>query len=304
MKICPYCESEISNTAKKCKHCWEWVINKNNEKENNQVIENWDNSKQKKEYYKRRINDIIWIIIWIILTLIIWFIYNYYIKDNDIEKVWNNWTINTYETKNNTQEIEFSDEETILRSIGRNCTYLQYNERYCWNIINWYWQSHYANWDEYLWQFKNSKRNWYWIMKYNSWWLYKWYRKDWKKHWNWIMVLFDWSIMKWNWDNGEPSWYWEIHYESWRIYKWNFAWWKKEWYWYYDLWKWIYEGNFKNWIMNWKWKLTFEWCTLDTNFNNWIPTGDYTLTCNDWTIEKWNIEKTFWNNSFMSILNE
>ena len=25
MKICPYCESELSDTARKCKFCWEWV---------------------------------------------------------------------------------------------------------------------------------------------------------------------------------------------------------------------------------------------------------------------------------------
>jgi len=25
MKICPHCKSEVSDTAKKCKHCWEWV---------------------------------------------------------------------------------------------------------------------------------------------------------------------------------------------------------------------------------------------------------------------------------------
>ena len=28
MKSCPFCEWEISNTAKKCKHCWEWVVEK------------------------------------------------------------------------------------------------------------------------------------------------------------------------------------------------------------------------------------------------------------------------------------
>lgn len=26
MKICPYCEAEIANNAKKCKHCWEIVV--------------------------------------------------------------------------------------------------------------------------------------------------------------------------------------------------------------------------------------------------------------------------------------
>ena len=30
MKECPYCFWEIVDRAKKCKHCWEWVIDSNN----------------------------------------------------------------------------------------------------------------------------------------------------------------------------------------------------------------------------------------------------------------------------------
>ena len=30
MKECPYCFWEIVDKAKKCKHCWEWVIETNN----------------------------------------------------------------------------------------------------------------------------------------------------------------------------------------------------------------------------------------------------------------------------------
>ena len=29
MKKCPYCLSEVQNKAKKCKHCWEWLVNEN-----------------------------------------------------------------------------------------------------------------------------------------------------------------------------------------------------------------------------------------------------------------------------------
>ncbi len=44
MKICPYCESELSDTARKCKFCWEWVntrLFKGNNKylSNNEFIE-------------------------------------------------------------------------------------------------------------------------------------------------------------------------------------------------------------------------------------------------------------------------
>ena len=43
MKECPYCLSEIPDQAKKCKHCWEWVVDNNSfrnlKNENNADIE-------------------------------------------------------------------------------------------------------------------------------------------------------------------------------------------------------------------------------------------------------------------------
>ena len=40
VRQCPYCEAEVSETAKKCKHCWEWIneIDENyNNEENNSI---------------------------------------------------------------------------------------------------------------------------------------------------------------------------------------------------------------------------------------------------------------------------
>jgi len=29
MRKCPYCEAEVSETAKKCRYCWEFLIENN-----------------------------------------------------------------------------------------------------------------------------------------------------------------------------------------------------------------------------------------------------------------------------------
>ncbi len=50
MKICPFCESELSDTARKCKYCWEWVTNN---------LENWvksSNLHEEVEEYLQSLN--------------------------------------------------------------------------------------------------------------------------------------------------------------------------------------------------------------------------------------------------------
>lgn len=54
MKNCPYCEWEISDTARKCKHCWEWV------KEKKEIIEDDDNYSEPEEKWSRKINSKKW----------------------------------------------------------------------------------------------------------------------------------------------------------------------------------------------------------------------------------------------------
>ncbi len=46
IRLCPYCEAELSETAKKCKYCGEWVDEGSSDKEGNCSIngqnrENW-----------------------------------------------------------------------------------------------------------------------------------------------------------------------------------------------------------------------------------------------------------------------
>lgn len=52
MKICPYCESELSDTARKCKYCWEWVNEKINEEINEEI-----NEKVKRKGINEKINE-------------------------------------------------------------------------------------------------------------------------------------------------------------------------------------------------------------------------------------------------------
>ena len=50
MKICPYCESELSDTARKCKFCGEWV---NKEKESHDTGKDHDTIKESPEISKK-----------------------------------------------------------------------------------------------------------------------------------------------------------------------------------------------------------------------------------------------------------
>lgn len=52
MKKCPFCEWEVSETAKKCKHCWEWI------KENVYSVDENDNKRQLTKWGKKVWNNV------------------------------------------------------------------------------------------------------------------------------------------------------------------------------------------------------------------------------------------------------
>lgn len=68
---CPYCEAELSETAMKCKHCWEWVEEKNLNKENgNRII----NSQDSENWFSWRINRKSFFLVYLIIAIIQWVI--------------------------------------------------------------------------------------------------------------------------------------------------------------------------------------------------------------------------------------
>ena len=68
VRLCPYCEAEVSETAKKCKCCWEWLNNSQLKEKNNTSF-----SKSKIEIGKREKkveeNDSYWKSFWIKLLM-------------------------------------------------------------------------------------------------------------------------------------------------------------------------------------------------------------------------------------------
>lgn len=100
MRNCPFCEWEISNTAKKCKHCWEWVVEKEikiTEEDEDDVP--YTSEKTKKSTPKNKKNhdwdgqskiskfisdNFVFIIIWVI---VIFFMAKSLLKDSN--KQWN-----------------------------------------------------------------------------------------------------------------------------------------------------------------------------------------------------------------------
>lgn len=71
MQKCPYCLSEISEKAKKCKHCWEWVEQKKSE-------QYWD---KKINWVTSSVRRLI-IVLYFLITIPAFFIILYLIWDN------------------------------------------------------------------------------------------------------------------------------------------------------------------------------------------------------------------------------
>lgn len=54
MRICPYCNWKISDTAKKCKHCWERVNQLNNHDESKKI----ENQKWEDKHFEKKIKKV------------------------------------------------------------------------------------------------------------------------------------------------------------------------------------------------------------------------------------------------------
>ena len=69
VRLCPYCEAEVSKTAKKCKYCWEW-INHNQPKEINNTSFSKNKIETRKTEKNVETNSSYWKSFWI--KLIMW----------------------------------------------------------------------------------------------------------------------------------------------------------------------------------------------------------------------------------------
>jgi len=72
IRLCPYCESEISDTAKKCKHCWEWLDEESIKSVKNDVSESFRKKPilQHKNEKNREEESSYWKIFW--MKLLMW----------------------------------------------------------------------------------------------------------------------------------------------------------------------------------------------------------------------------------------
>lgn len=88
MKICPFCESELSDTAKKCKFCWEWIMNGGK----------WEWWNNKYENSKSVITATRWMrfmsrfIDMLLIFSIIWWFINFYYIFSKKTTLWNLWS--------------------------------------------------------------------------------------------------------------------------------------------------------------------------------------------------------------------
>ncbi len=130
MKKCPFCEWDVSETAKKCKHCWEWVIeNKIENKDKDDEIEyeestSYAKKNHKKNTQKNRNNNWEWeskvskflsdnfvfIVIWVIA---IFFMAKSLLKDSSNQ--WNYVNENLDETTENSEIIDNDETEFALK---------------------------------------------------------------------------------------------------------------------------------------------------------------------------------------------
>ena len=173
MRTCPLCKWKISNTAKKCKHCWEWVTKSNNYTKKYEVHESHNEKKLSNN----------WLIIWLVVGMCILFCIFALpkIMDNDIVKDWYN-------------TIKYDNWDI-----------------YEWNIVNeqknWKWTYYWADWDRYEWEWKNDKKNWYGKFYRPDWDYYKWEWENDKRNWKWTYYWADWRIYEWEWKNDKKNWY-------------------------------------------------------------------------------------------------
>ena len=79
---------------------------------------------------------------------------------------------------------------------------------YIWNfkdgLFDWKWKIYYANWDNYEWDFLESKKEWKWT--------YIWWKWEWK-----------WNKYEWNWKDNNREWEWVNTYANGNILRWTWT---------------------------------------------------------------------------------
>lgn len=70
VRQCPYCEAELSETAKKCKYCGEWV----DEKSPNKKVYDSINSHNSENWFSWRINRKNFFVVCLVILIIQWII--------------------------------------------------------------------------------------------------------------------------------------------------------------------------------------------------------------------------------------
>lgn len=90
MKKCPYCSEDIQDEAKKCRFCWEFL---ENTEQNEEVIINLDtvvsNEKSKMDYALGILFVTSLITIWLLSSIIQWILWVNWVIESTITLVWN-----------------------------------------------------------------------------------------------------------------------------------------------------------------------------------------------------------------------
>jgi len=138
-----------------------------------------------------------------------------------------------------------------------------------------------ANWNKYVWEFKDGERSWKWTFTLPSWTKYEWDFVNWNFEWKWTYTWADWGKYVWDFVNWNFEWKWTRTWADWDKYEWDFVNDKLSWKWTFTWSNWnILTGTRNNGHIS-EGKVTLKWTTTELNVTrdetkeSWMVTSEW-----------------------------